>query len=400
MKRLFLGLVIMGVGTLTGLQASNAGCCNPCCDPCPSWCCGSFEVGGQWIYLRPTSCDYDFVIKDPRPVDTDAVDVADIAGLATDLPFGKSHGIDPDYESGFRVSVGYIMDCSCYDVRVEYTYHHPTDSSTVFAGTQNNGLWPTYMHPRYTENRDLAEFGLAGVAFQSPIFSAFQRDTVPEFIDGFARSSVKLDYDAVDLQFGSRSMKSCNLWMRAYTGLHFMNLDHRHSADYRGVFLGTFNGDVITGIFDTGVKWTKNTWGIGPLFGIDARYDVACGFGIGGHLGAAILAGETDGKMTERDVRTFSDQFAALDPAANIGETLDVKHDHRNLLFPYLRASLGVNYLWCCDCFRVMVEVGYEFNSYINSIGHFRFNDERGTGMANCYSYNLDGIYVSVRATI
>ncbi|MGE3953623.1 MAG: Lpg1974 family pore-forming outer membrane protein [Parachlamydiales bacterium] len=410
----------MGVGTLASLQASsynNCGsCCNPCCDPCPSWCCGSFEVGGQWIYLRPTSCDFDFVIKDPRTLDTSViVDSVTPTNWLGFLPQGKSHGIDPDYESGFRVSLGYIMDCSCYDVRVEYTYLHPCDRSRVYGDALTNGLWPTYMHPRYSQNLEFVtvDGNNTLTTFETPIFSGTPSITDAEAVDAFAWSSVKFDYDAVDLQFGSRGYKSNCLWLRTYAGLHFMNLDHRHKAHYRGVFWGVDNfddGDTtdafnVAGLFDTFVKWTKNTWGIGPLFGLDARYEVACGFGIGGHFGAAILAGETDGKMFEHDTRNFSDGQGILNrgdfSGFDIDETLDVRHDHRNLLFPYLRASLGVNYLWCCgDCLKVLVEVGYEFNSYINTIGQFRFNDERGTGMANCYSFNLDGIYVSVRATI
>ena len=399
MKRFVLTLLVAGALGATGLQAAGYGSCDPCCNPCPSWCCGSFEVGAQWIYLRPTSCDYDFVIKDVRQVNP-STNQSDVDAILAWLPQGKSHGIDADYESGFRVSVGYIMDCSCYDVRVEYTYHHPCDRSTV-CGSETCGLWPTYMHPRYARNVTDTSGNGGNPAFETPIFSGMI-NSVP--IEAKAHSRVKLDYDAVDLQLGSRCCKSCCLWLRTYAGLHFMNLDHKQTACYHGVMFGQVDDEKgigsftsVCGEFITDVRWHKNTWGIGPLFGIDARYEIACNFGIAGHFGAAILAGETDGKFFEHDIRNW---FGS-GPPTDVDQIADVKHDHRNLLFPYLRASLGVNYLWCCgDCFNVLVEVGYEFNSYINAIGHFRFNDERATGMANCYSYNLDGIYVSVRATI
>ena len=393
MRKLLLGLVAVGIATTAGLWAGNYRSCygEPCCDPCPGWRCGSFEVGAQWIYLRPTSCDYDCAIQDDRAftgsTSTDAIVAA--------LPSGRVHGADPDYESGFRVSVGYVMDCSCYDVRVEYTYHHPSDRATLF-GSETMGLWPTYMHPRYARNVP-ADPGFTG--FETPIFTASIDSTE---IPAIAHCNVKLDYDAVDIQFGSRSLKGCNLCLRTYAGLHFMNLDHRHEAQFNGVIASPVTDSSQLGLegmfgeFDTHVRWNKKTWGVGPLFGLDAHYAVACGFGIGGHVGAAILAGETDGEYFERDNR----DWVSPPPADVDNQEAHIRYQERNILFPYLRASLGINYLWCCDCFKVLVEVGYEFNSYINAIGHFRFNDERATGMANCYSYNLDGVYVSVRATI
>ena len=219
----------------------------------------------------------------------------------------------------------------------------------------------------------------------SPIFNGTQSGQIP----AEAKASAKFDYDAVDLQFASRSMKGCNLDLRAYAGLHFANIDHRFAAEYRGTFLTGGDGPPLMNPVQ--VRWNKNTWGIGPLFGLDLRYQVACGFGIGAHVAAAILAGETDGRYFEHDLisNTSTDEIA------------DVCHPHRNIVFPYFRTGLGINYLWCCgDCFNLLVELGYEFNSYINTIHHFRFNDTRGTGSANCYSFNLDGLYLSFRLTI
>ena len=363
MKRLIMTLLVASVGVFTSAQACG-------CDPCPNWCCGSFEVGAQAIYLRPTSCDLDFVISDPRPfVPSNGI------GTAQSLPQGKHHGIDPDYEWGFRVSVGYIFDCSCYDVRVEYTYLHSHDKSCVRPEGEG-GLWPTFAHPRYMVD--------------TPIFNGILSNQIP----AVAKASAKFDYDAVDLQFASRSVKNCNLDLRVYAGLHFANIDHRFAAEYRGT---VEPGNTSSFLMDpVQVRWNKNTWGIGPLFGLDLRYQVACGFGIGAHVGAAILAGETDGRYFEHDLIP---QLGTSTPLAD--EIADVCHPHRNILFPYFRTGLGINYLWCCgDCFNLLVELGYEFNSYINTIHHFRFNDTRGTGSANCYSFNLDGLYLSFRVTL
>ncbi len=385
MKRIGIGLLVALV-SCTGLSANMFRTCwgEPCCDPCPIVCGGNIEGGGQWLYLRPSSCDHDFVIRDNRPVMVPPQTITEVTEL---LPSGCAHGVNPNYESGFRVFLGYL--CDCKDVRVEYTYHHPTQSFEVF-GSESIGLWPTYMHPRYARNIQAG----GGPAFETPIFTA-------NGIQAAARATLRLDYDAVDLQFGSRSIARCNLFVRTYAGLHYMNLDLRHEAQFNGTGAGpgtTLVAEQIVGTqvaFDTHVRWNKNTWGVGPLFGVDLRYPVWCGFGLGARVGAALLAGKTEGTFRERDTRVWE---LAISP--DVDEEATVCHDSRHILFPYVRAGLGVNYLWCCPCLRLLVEVGYEFNSYINTIGHFRFNDERGTGQANCYSYNLDGIYVGIRATI
>ena len=341
MKRFVLGLLMTSISAVATLQACGYGSCNsydPCCDPCPEWCCGSFEVGAQAIYLRPTSCDFGFVIADDRPYNPNGSSINNQNANNAKLPQGHHKGIDPDYEWGFRVSLGYVFDCLCYDVRLEYTYLHTHDKSDVFA-PENGSLWPTYAHPRYmgfaqTTGEDPQTFA------QTPIFSF-------EGNPAHAHSRVKFDYDAVDLQFGSRSRKGCNLWLRGYAGLHFANID--------------------------------------------------CGFGIGAHFAAAILAGETDGKMVQHHVRAWD----APNAPVNVDETLDVPHKSRNVLFPYFKTSLGINYLWCCgDCFNLVAEVGYEFSTYINVLNQFRFNDSRGTGAASCNSFNLDGLYISLRVTI
>ena len=315
-------------------------------------------------------------------------------------------GIDPDYEWGFRLSLGYVFDCACYDVRVEYTYLHTHDKSNV-TSPDDGGLWPTYGHPRYMgfgETRTATGIDTVNTFAQTPIFNGTNNGDLAH-----AHARVKFDYDAVDLQFGSRSCKGCNLWLRTYAGLHFANIDHRFDSHYDGTMFAVPPGPVAggkeqlqqtaaNGVFDTDVHSKMCTWGVGPLFGADVRYDIACGFGIGAHFAAAILAGETDGKMVEHDERVWPTQNGA---PTSVDETLDVCHKSRSLLFPYFRTSLGINYLWCCgDCFNLVAEVGYEFSTYINVINHFRFNDSRATGSSACDSFNLDGLYISLRATI
>ncbi len=374
---------ILGLGLL---PVEVAGMWNPLATRCN----GVIEVSGEWLYLRPTGCEHDFVIKDPRTFDSTSQN--SIAAFAAHLPVGTARQVNPDYESGFRVALGFLLDSCNRDLRVSYTYHHPCHSAHVLGQSNTCGLWPTYMHPRYAANVDGAG-AVNAEAFETPLFSGTVSNTD---IPACASSTIRLDYDAGDLQFGFRKCLNGNIAIRPYIGLHFMNLDDRHIACYQGVMYGN-QVDAVVGAFATHVRWDKRTWGIGPLLGFDARYEIACGFGVGGQFGAAVLAGETDGTFTETDRRTWSGNNTPLD----VDEVSDVCHGDRHHLFPFMRARLGVNYLWCCgSCFKLFVEFGYEFNSYINAIGQIRFDDQRATDTSNCYSYNLDGLYLSVRGIL
>ncbi len=380
MKRMFLGLLVAA--------AFSGGCVEA-----DQGCCGSFEVSGEWLYLEASSCDRDFVIQDVRPFDPDTIVVAEAREPLPWLPQGRSHGIEADYESGFRIGLGYVAQGGCYDARVEYTYYHPTQTVTLRQPNVGVGFWPVAVQPRYTGTLDLTNEDFLSY---TPIFTGLIAET-GDFIEVLVNSRLKYDYDAVELQFASRSREGCRFSMRTYAGLHFWNLDVHQSNDYRGVFIAGEGGDVQAGLYEVSTHENKNTWGIGPLFGWDGRYEIACCFGIGAHVGAALLAGQTDGRLHEDH---FSEDFVPT-PPVTVDEISDICRDHRNHLVPYLRGRLGINYLWCCgSCFKVLAEVGYEFSSYINAVGQFRINDQRATAMTNCSSYNMDGIYVSVRATL
>ncbi|MGE3953622.1 MAG: Lpg1974 family pore-forming outer membrane protein [Parachlamydiales bacterium] len=391
-------LLLLTLATVP-LQAT---CCwsrwaHPCCDPCPPCCGGSFEVGGQWIYLRASSCDFPFVIRDGREFDATDVGIPEVVAR---LPYGKGRGVAVYYQSGFRASVGYLSQSGCQDVRIEYTYHHPSDSRRLFAGFIDRGLWPIPMHPRYAANVNLTGTGANTFdGFETPLYC------FPPAVEGdcFAWSSLNVDYDAVDLQLGARTVEKCTLSLRGYTGLHYLNLDLRQRYQY-SAFSAGLDGVVeppipIVASFQTDLLRKQKLWGIGPLLGGEGRLPLFRGVGIGGHLGIALLAGETSTRYDEHDVRNFN--FDGPVGLPDVDEEATLFTHNRGILFPLIRGSLGVNYRWCCgDCLTVLGEVGYEFNSYINCVGHFQFNDQRGTGMALCDSYNLDGFYVSLRALL
>ncbi|MGE3953626.1 MAG: Lpg1974 family pore-forming outer membrane protein [Parachlamydiales bacterium] len=360
MKRWLLGLLL--IGTAAGVEGQRTSY-NLCYDPCAYWACGGFEIGVEALYLKPTSCDYEYAILDPRPFN--AVETP------TDLPQGKQRGIRPCYNWGFRVSAAYLSSLQCEDVTAQYTRFHNGNSADVNPGL--GGLWPTLGHPRYM--------------VETPLFTGVEADEIAAEAD----AKIHFDYDAADIEYGSRALVSRRrcVWLRTFYGLHYAWIDHRFNVAYQGTLMP---GAADAQRFSTTVEWRRKSWGIGPRVGFDGRWESPCGVGLCGHIAFAALGGEA------RD-RAFSqvDIVPVGGVPEPINETLSVRFCHRHQLFPYVDARLGVDYLLCRGRgYQILFEVSYEFHAYINTLRHYRFNDERGTGAANCTNFNLDGFSLSL----
>jgi hypothetical protein len=447
MTRWMLALVVAGVGTLGYVHAGGYGygggccdpccspccdpccdpccqpcnpCCDPCCDPCwdpccdPCWC-GGFEVIGEFLYIRPHMCDLNYAIEDNTafaayPLNALAVIQTEASDIA--LPIGKEHGICPDYEAAFRVGLGYLFNCGCNDITVTFTRLCTTEHSHV-AAQGDGGLWATYGHPRFMQLR------LNNPGFVSN-FTSLDGVALP----AEAKERARIEYNMVDGVVATRTMKGCDLWLRGYAGIRWAQICVNKCVDYQGSVASFFiandgagvaNAQQFAGNLRSDPHSRAEVWGVGPRVGMDLRYDIACGFGLGAHVGASLLVGEACYRFAQdinySDIE-YSPVFAAQLPLTtdfpftDLNETafnapVSVHSNSHCHLIPEIDARLGLNYLFCCgDCFSLLIEVGWEFVSYINAIARVAFDDETGHGREVCESYNMDGLYASFKLSI
>ncbi|MGE3955024.1 MAG: Lpg1974 family pore-forming outer membrane protein [Parachlamydiales bacterium] len=379
MRTLFLASFLLITTTLFAECASchnqpagwmgHRGSCSP--SPLPRLMCnGYWEVFGEALYLRPTTCDLGFAINDPRTIPNPGTEILSW------LPQGKGHSIDPDHDWGSRIGIGLLSGCG--DVRAVYTRLHTRQSADALP-KNNGGIWVTYAHPA------TAQF--------TPGFNPFVDGTPTDGIPTFATASIRFDYDAVDLQWGSRALLKCELALRSALGLHFAYIDSRFADYWQGTEFDQFPAELFTEIITN--RSRRKSWGVGPAAGLDVHYPLACGFGFEGHLGAALLVGSRSETREGRRL-TF-----LLPDTLERDQHLDVKTGNRNGLVPYLTARLGLDYLWCCECrFTLQLAFGYEFETYINAIEAYRYNDRRATGQTECSDFSLNGLYLRVRVII
>lgn len=362
-------------------------------------------------------CDLNYAIEDTTafaayPIGGNlGVQPSDIA-----LPKGKDHGICPDYDSAFSVGLGYLFNCGRNDVTVTYTRLYTTDHSHV-AAQGSGGLWVTYGHPRFTQWR------LNNAAF----IANFTNTTG---IPAEAAARVRFEYNMVDGVIGARTTKGCDLWLRGYVGLRWAQIRLNKAVDYQGSIAGIFisedpgtsfaESNGFAAAFQADPHSRAEVWGVGPRVGLDLRYAIACGFGVGAHCGVSLLVGETSYRFAERieyNDLDFATHAAGTEISDDVNvpftgllddlfgestsQTTDVTHNAHCHLIPEVDARLGLNYLFCCgDCFSLMLEVGWEFVSYINALARVAFDDETGHSREVCESYNMDGLYVSFKLSI
>lgn len=322
-------LVALG---LTLVNALHASCC-----PVGSAQWGACELIGQALYMRPSSADLGFDIPS-KPFSNDT---------SQSFIVGQEVGVCPSYSWGFRAGAGTLFNRGCNDVRLVYSYLR-TDSrhsERTVDDVDEQGIWLTYGYPLFEQN----------------------------LIQGaLVRQRVRLQWDAVDAEIGQRCKRGSHLTLRSHAGLHY--------ADF------FFNREVkVQGQVDDHLNQGVRSFGIGPRIGMDVNYALICGFGVSGHVGAGLLAGEA--KDSIRYDFTRSDA---------IDHVIRVDHRNKHLLFSEFDASLGVRYLLCCcGCLALSTELGYEFRSYLGALPRTTFNDRGATNQEPCEAFSMDGFYLN-----
>lgn len=348
------------------------------------WCspCGEFEVGGELLFMRTSSCDMFYAIIDPRPfselLEINPDSPEDV--FENLFPQGSKKSVRPDYHPGFRVWGGYVLGNSCLDIEAIYTRIHNTDKGSAHPSGEQ-GLWPTLYDPN--ANFTILYNPLGSISGQIP---------------ACARATFRFSYDAGDLQIGGRAMMNCRLWTRGFFGLHFANIERSCCVNYAGTeYPGLTNQQQPTATAYTLLSRRSATlWGIGPEIGVQGIYTVACGFGIGGQFTTGLIAGSNREKFSMYQTTTS----LVPEPSADAPIVCCLDSGSRTQLSPFVDARLGVNYITgLCNNLVVVGEFGYEFRTYFEALKTQQFVTD-AFGPERCESFNFDGFYLSLMIQI
>lgn len=293
-----------------------------------------FNLGINALYLRANTDNLAYGILRTYPnFDND--------GTSFD---GRNEVIDPTYDWGFRVQVGYWFPCTCYDINLAYTNLNTIDTDSVRAPEPVDYFLSSVIVAPLTDSQ------LWGEEFAA------------------ASSKVEFNLNVVDLDAG-RHTAGNNYDIRLFAGLRYANM----------------NRDIYTiaeslpeeSEYTANQQFKSHFKGVGPRIGAQGRYGQCCGLGLDADISAALLIGQLDshyqGNINGID---FHRRWTA--------------REAKNCAIPALEAKLGCDYTYRFGCKRdtlLVIEAGYQASSYLDVINTPNLNND------------YDGEYTAVTST-
>jgi hypothetical protein len=386
---------------------------------------GGIVVGVTGLYFVPSVTDSNVfgsvnflnaatVFSTPVIAGT-ATPTAATTTTTTVLTGSKTINTNPDYQWGFALHLGYVIPGTGNDVMLNWNHLHGSgdNGNTNDSGIVLSGLTPvigagfqlstgpvvagTFAPAGTPINGTLGVSGAfiqpfiganGGLGNVSPLTAA--GEVIP-YTYGAGSSST--DWDAVDLNFGQHVNIGGNFDLRAFGGLAWARVENDIGAYYAGsnfVFPGFATG--ATGVLNTNVTHTvlrenSSFRGFGPELGFDGHYCFTnTNFGVSGHLGTAMLIGNTDtdlGFVTHNVGYSYTavagttgigpgGRVLTAQAASAFAHYVSDSQNHR--LVPELEANLGIDYTYnfANDCNSSLVTtLGYQATNYFNAIRSF-----------------------------
>lgn len=333
---------------------------------------GGIEVTLEGLLLRPTNENLDYAT-----VNTTAFDFSGFpfnTFVATDKDV-KS--VNPSYDFGFRVGLGYVFPDSGNDVQLNWThFSHSNDNSfsTDPGEILVTGLGIPLLNPAIDNI-----FGITG--------------------DVGASSTVDSKLDTVDLDVGQYVNFGTRLEARFFGGLQFSRVEQDTDNDYSAFYT---DNDVPadTLAINEDDQFNSKFTGVGPRFGVDTSYNIWNCFGVVGHVAGALLVGKVDNDNQSSDLNaTFTDGDDDPATVVNFSDDIDTESDNTWRVVPTFDAKLGLNYTWLFQNQSALtLEAGYQVTEFFNVVDTFQTT---GVGILSSATrettdVGFDGPYLSL----
>ena len=245
--------------------------------------------------------------------------------ISDSISQGKVMRINPNWDPGFRLGLGWNTGYDQWDILAAWTWYHnhaTTTQDTVASG--NLGYYPQWPVAR------------------DSVLGPYKRAT----------AGYTLHYDTGDLEFGRGYYATKSLALRPYIGAR--------AAWIYQAFRNHFSLPVSpTNTVDQDRKFSgrNTTWGAGPRIGADGEFHLDYGVSFLGKAAAALVYGKTHVRHTTQTFITgntgygpegdYSEHFWQLSP--NLQLQLGVQWEHyfpREDKFLKIGVSGEANYWW------------------------------------------------------
>lgn len=190
-----------------------------------------------------------------------------------------------DWAWGFRVGAGYQFAHDSWKLLAEYTYLHPTGSASRAIANEQAGAFDL---AKQTEGIR-TNWGAGGALFAKN-----------------AQTTYALYYDYVSLQLEKNFCVSSAIDFATHFGLAAGWMTEKQTNTYTGgTDAGFLNTSMLTNEND------NNYWGVGPIAGLGAFWNMGLGFSFFGDVSAEILVGKNRTSHLEQ-INDSSTEYAMI----------------------------------------------------------------------------------------
>lgn len=311
--------------SLSSFAFADNVCPPPACDPCARWC-DNVSFNASWLYWKVGGEDFDYAVEKFTNDNCDCLFESRT----------KIHDVDFDWDSGFRIGVGFDVPCWGWGVDLNWTHLDTSSRSRT--------------HVEGRRGVDVAYSFLPVYGFT---------DTLCEDERADFSGAVKFRYNVIDLEFGKWCCCGC-LAYRPHVGLRGADIQERFNNGIE-LFNTAFENDGLT-INDANLHAENNFKGLGLRAGLDVSLCLCDNWSIIGRSAASVIWGQTHLRQhLTLGIEDGSEDFDAI--RSNIRENF---HQARYIT----DLSLGVRWKTvACGCYPLTVEISWEH--------HFLFNQKR-----------------------
>lgn len=349
-KKLMATGAVLSMGLTSVAFANNAynnACCPPpVCDPCCGNWCDNFSFDASWLYWKVSGDEFDYAVEKRRVIDDTPPDTFDE---------NKIHDLKFDWDSGFRVGVGFDSPCMGWGFKIDWTHFDTSNSKRRFITGTTGGT------PGVTT--------FVGFPVVDDSFATLATGQSAEF-----RAHQRFRYNIVDVEMGKWLCCGCSYVMfRPHVGLRFADI---HDSLKDTVIYNTDDETFVvvpSGASEERFHYRNRFKGVGIRAGLDTDLRICDGWSIIGRAAASLIWGTTHIKQDfGYDVVTNPNFYDS-----------DVKESYRHTRV-ITDLSLGVRYrTLACDCYPITLEFAWE--------QHYLFGQRR-FWVDDSYLGNINGV--------
>ncbi len=315
--------------------------CNNACFPQKNC---SWQAGVDFLYWYSNITNLSYALEGKQ------IDSGDESPETVFVPIKKAH-FDSSWNPGIRVGVSYLNNCSSWEVNSDWTYYTNCTNAKLSV--------PAFENSSFNGNQPAGTYGLKSPWLLTPNSDYYNK----------VSSNWEVTFNQLDIEL-ARTFCACN-WMdlRPHTGLR----GYWTTIDFN-VFASRPLRSEATLLQSTS-RFTQKDWGLGFLIGVDATWKLNSCFSLFSETSAALAYGR-------QSIVRKSKEFGQNSEGETIRNSKATTEDVTYTLQPILDMALGVRWETLCNCYKVFIDVGWEFhyfydmNQIFRSAGSFSSNED------------------------